>query len=141
MWFGLHGRWKVILDERLNPDWSAGLGRGAVTADAVLRFRREKEPSDVQNKASEILSIIGEAEVKKNCWWFYLWNKRGMDPEKNYEEEADVDVLEKESRVNYPPAVKVEIAKVAERQSVNCAARCFRVARKRIREWVKCKVS
>ncbi|GFY64182.1 pogo transposable element with ZNF domain [Trichonephila inaurata madagascariensis] len=97
------------------------------------------KPSDVQNKASEILSIIGEAEVKKNCWWFYLWNKRGMDPEKIYEEEADVDVLEKESRVNYPPAVKVEIAKVAERQSVNCAARCFRVARKRIREWVKCK--
>lgn len=35
--------------------------------------------------------------------------------------------------------MKVEIAKVAERQSVNCAARCFRVARKRIREWVKCK--
>ncbi|GFW07684.1 general transcription factor II-I repeat domain-containing protein 2A [Trichonephila clavipes] len=97
------------------------------------------KPSDVQNKASEILSIIGEAEVKKNCWWFYLWNKRGMDTEKIYEEEADVDVLEKESRVNYPPAVKVEIAKVAERQSVNCAARCFRVARKRIREWVKCK--
>ncbi|KAF8788249.1 uncharacterized protein LOC129972234 isoform X1 [Argiope bruennichi] len=97
------------------------------------------KPTDVQNKATEILNIIGEAEVKKNCWWFYLWNKRGMDTEKIYEEEADVDVLEKESRVNYPPAVKVEIAKVAERQSVNCAARCFRVARKRIREWVKCK--
>ncbi|GIY25026.1 pogo transposable element with ZNF domain [Caerostris darwini] len=97
------------------------------------------KPTDVQEKANEILNIIGEAEVKKNCWWFYLWNKRGMDPEKLYEEEADVDVLEKESRVNYPPAVKVEIAKVAERQSVNCAARCFRVARKRIREWVKCK--
>ncbi|KFM82528.1 Pogo transposable element with ZNF, partial [Stegodyphus mimosarum] len=97
------------------------------------------KPMDVQNKANEILNIIGEAEVKKNCWWFYLWNKRGMDPEKLYEEDADIDVLEKESRVNYPPAVKVEIAKVAERQSVNCAARCFRVARKRIREWVKSK--
>ncbi|GFR32602.1 hypothetical protein TNCT_268992 [Trichonephila clavata] len=42
MWFGLNGRWNVILDERLNPDWSVGLGRGAVTADALLRFRREK---------------------------------------------------------------------------------------------------
>lgn len=97
------------------------------------------KPVDVQSKANEILNIIGEAEVKKNCWWFYLWNKRGMDPEKMYEEDADMEVLEKESRVNYPPAVKVEIAKVAERQSVNCAARCFRVARKRIREWVKSK--
>lgn len=97
------------------------------------------KPMDVQNKANEILNIIGEAEVKKNCWWFYLWNKRGMDAEKIYDEDADVEVLEKESRVNYPPAVKVEIAKVAERQSVNCAARCFRVARKRIREWVKSK--
>lgn len=99
------------------------------------------KPQDVQSKASEILNLIGEAEVKKNCWWFYLWNKRGMDASSSasvYEEEES-DVLEKESRVNYPPAVKVEIAKVAERQSVNCAARCFRVARKRIREWVKCK--
>ncbi|XP_054710094.1 uncharacterized protein LOC129219814 [Uloborus diversus] len=95
------------------------------------------KPTDVQNKANEILNIIGEAEVKKKCWWFYLWNKRGMEPGKLYEEDADV--LEKESRVNYPPAVKVEIAKVAERQSANCAARCFRVARKRIREWVKSK--
>ncbi|KAG8180733.1 hypothetical protein JTE90_004691 [Oedothorax gibbosus] len=95
------------------------------------------KPADVQSKANEILNLIGEAEVKKNCWWFYLWNKRGSADA--YEDEDASDVLEKESRVNYPPAVKVEIAKVAERQSVNCAARCFRVARKRIREWVKCK--
>ncbi|XP_071038928.1 uncharacterized protein [Parasteatoda tepidariorum] len=97
------------------------------------------KPTDVQSKANEILSLIGEAEVKKNCWWFYLWNKRGMDAERIFDDEAEMDVLEKESRVNYPPAVKVEIAKVAERQDVHSAARCFRVPRKRIREWVKCK--
>ncbi|XP_067121752.1 uncharacterized protein [Centruroides vittatus] len=85
--------------------------------------------TDVREKVKEIIDSVGENEVERTCKWFYLWYKTKILRE-GCIEYGLADLI-------YPPSWKIEVLKVAQRQSCNSAANCFFICRKQVVEWMK----
>ncbi|KAL3224648.1 hypothetical protein MRX96_026444 [Rhipicephalus microplus] len=74
------------------------------------------DAAQVKEKVKEIIRYFGEDQVKTNCRWLYVWHKKRLEMEQMIEDLPELQSSSgKEFRIAFPPAVKLEIVKVAER--------------------------
>lgn len=96
-------------------------------------------PTDVKDKVKEIIDQFGEGKVESTCRWLYVWHKKRLEMQQMIEDDV-TDLSEssgKETRIAFPPAVKLEIVRVAERQKFSDTAKCFQIDRNSLSDWSK----
>ncbi|XP_064471544.1 uncharacterized protein LOC135385883 [Ornithodoros turicata] len=97
------------------------------------------EPSHVKEKVKGIIDHFGEDKVESTCRWLYIWHKKRLELQQMIEDNLS-DLSEsngKEARIAFPPAVKLEIVRVAERQKLTDTAKCFQIDRNSLSDWSK----
>lgn len=96
------------------------------------------DASQVKEKVKEIVSYFGEDKVEASCRWLYVWHKKRLEMEQMIEDLPELQPGSgKEYRIAFPPAVKLEIVKVAERQKFSDTAKCFQIDRNSLSDWSK----
>ncbi|KAM7313786.1 uncharacterized protein ISCGN_003579 [Ixodes scapularis] len=99
---------------------------------------RKIDAAQVKEKVKEILAYFGENKVETMCRWLYVWHKKRLEMEQMIEDRPELQSSSgKEFRIAFPPAVKLEIVKVAERQKLSDTAKCFQIDRNSLSDWSK----
>ncbi|XP_050034354.1 uncharacterized protein [Dermacentor andersoni] len=96
------------------------------------------DAAQVKDKVKEIIRYFGEDQVKTNCRWLYVWHKKRLEMEQMIEDLPELQSSSgKEFRIAFPPAVKLEIVKVAERLKFSEASKYFQIDRNSLSDWSK----
>ncbi|XP_077483351.1 uncharacterized protein LOC144093641 [Amblyomma americanum] len=96
------------------------------------------DAAQVKEKVKEIIRYFGEDQVKANCRWLYVWHKKRLEMEQMIEDLPELQSSSgKEFRIAFPPAVKLEIVKVAERLKFSEASKYFQIDRNSLSDWSK----
>lgn len=96
------------------------------------------DAAQVKEKVKEIIRYFGEDQVRTNCRWLYVWHKKRLEMEQMIEDLPELQSSSgKEFRIAFPPAVKLEIVKVAERLKFSEASKYFQIDRNSLSDWSK----